>query len=350
MDDLGWQLFETCVSLKTGKIETKKPKLFQEFFFIIKNKKFARIFSRLTRSHIRSSRKENISGQIQWMWRFSRKMNIPIGLFAKKNFSIYRISCFTRLCLFIILLSCFHFVRNHEIFSIWSWNYFGKSRNTKQCSCIKIESLSQPDRLLNLLFVFGSHSGAWVSIIYFKNFWKVFGAVCGHLPLQLSKNGKWCGWWSRSWSPHQDQIISQVGKKQRQNIFSVLRIRIRDPVPFWPLDPGWIKNQDPDPGSESGTNNPDHISDTGSLETIFWVKILEFSDSDPGSGIENIRIWDPGWKIFGSGIRDKLPDPQHCLLSLIGVGSWSGSVSGFDSDSGAEMVAKKRKNMNGYIL
>ncbi len=30
--------------------------------------------------------------------------------------------------------------------------------------------------------------------------------------------------------------------------FSVLRIRIRDPVPFRPLDPGWVKNQDPDPG------------------------------------------------------------------------------------------------------
>ncbi len=29
---------------------------------------------------------------------------------------------------------------------------------------------------------------------------------------------------------------------------SVLRIRIGDPVPFWPLDPGWVKNQDPDPG------------------------------------------------------------------------------------------------------
>jgi hypothetical protein len=35
---------------------------------------------------------------------------------------------------------------------------------------------------------------------------------------------------------------------------------IRDPVPFWPLDPGWIKNQDLDPESESGTNNPDHSS------------------------------------------------------------------------------------------
>jgi hypothetical protein len=40
-------------------------------------------------------------------------------------------------------------------------------------------------------------------------------------------------------------------------------------------------------------NNPDHISK--SLETIFWVKILQFFDADPG------------WKKFGSGVRDKHP-------------------------------------------
>ncbi len=28
----------------------------------------------------------------------------------------------------------------------------------------------------------------------------------------------------------------------------VLRIRILDPVPFWPQDPGWVKSQDPDRG------------------------------------------------------------------------------------------------------
>ncbi len=38
---------------------------------------------------------------------------------------------------------------------------------------------------------------------------------------------------------------------------SVLRIRIRDPVPFWSRDPGWVESQHPDPGS--GMNNPDHI-------------------------------------------------------------------------------------------
>jgi hypothetical protein len=40
---------------------------------------------------------------------------------------------------------------------------------------------------------------------------------------------------------------------------------------FWvknALDPGWVKKQDPDPGS--GMNIPEHISEN--LETIFWVK------------------------------------------------------------------------------
>jgi hypothetical protein len=95
----------------------------------------------------------------------------------------------------------------------------------------------------------------------------------------------------------------------------VLRIRIRDP--------GWVKNQDPDPGC----NDPDHISE--SLETNFWVTILKFlmrirdeKNSDPGSWMEKIWIVDPGWKKFGSWILDgknfdtgsgiNLPDPQHC--------------------------------------
>ncbi len=45
-----------------------------------------------------------------------------------------------------------------------------------------------------------------------------------------------------------------------------------DPETFRPLDPGWVKNQDPDPGF--GMNILDHISKR--LETIFWDKILKF--------------------------------------------------------------------------
>jgi hypothetical protein len=40
----------------------------------------------------------------------------------------------------------------------------------------------------------------------------------------------------------------------------------------------------PDPGSGSGKNNPDHISE--SLKTIFLVKILKFFYVDPESGME----------------------------------------------------------------
>jgi hypothetical protein len=73
----------------------------------------------------------------------------------------------------------------------------------------------------------------------------------------------------------------------------VLRIRIRGLFDPWIRDPGWVKYQDP--GYGSGMNNKDHISE--SLETMFWVKILEFFDADPGR------------KKFGSGIN--IPDPQH---------------------------------------
>jgi hypothetical protein len=41
-------------------------------------------------------------------------------------------------------------------------------------------------------------------------------------------------------------------------------------------------------GSGSGMNDPYHI--TESLGTIFWVKILKFFDTDPGSRMEKIRI------------------------------------------------------------
>jgi hypothetical protein len=61
------------------------------------------------------------------------------------------------------------------------------------------------------------------------------------------------------------------------------------------MDPGWVKNQDPDPGSRPGMNISDHISE--SLETIFWVKNTDseswiFMTMDPGSEMEKIRIRD----------------------------------------------------------
>ncbi len=79
------------------------------------------------------------------------------------------------------------------------------------------------------------------------------------------------------------------------------------------LDPGWVKNKDPDPGSRLGMNIPDHISE--SVETIFLGKILKLfdTDADPDPGFGN--FFDPG-----SGIRDgknsdltgiHIPDSQH---------------------------------------
>jgi hypothetical protein len=56
-------------------------------------------------------------------------------------------------------------------------------------------------------------------------------------------------------------------------------------------------------GSGSGMNNPDHISE--SLETIFWVKILEILLCR--SWIRDRKIFDLGWKKFGSGIWNKHP-------------------------------------------
>jgi hypothetical protein len=63
------------------------------------------------------------------------------------------------------------------------------------------------------------------------------------------------------------------------------------------------KNQDPDPGTGSGMNNPGQISE--SLETNFWVKntVLKFFDADPGSRIQN--PFDPGSGTQGG----KKPDP-----------------------------------------
>jgi hypothetical protein len=97
---------------------------------------------------------------------------------------------------------------------------------------------------------------------------------------------------------------------------------------------GMGKNQDPDRGSRSGMNNPDHVSE--SLETIFGLKYLYslMRIRDPGwkkfgSGIEQIRIRegknsDPrsgmekfGSVPFGSGIRDKYPGSATLLCRML---------------------------------
>ncbi len=66
-----------------------------------------------------------------------------------------------------------------------------------------------------------------------------------------------------------------------------LVFRIRNRCLFDPRDPGW-------PGSGSGMNNRDPFFEC--LENFFGVKILKFFDADPGSLMERIQLWDPGWK------------------------------------------------------
>ncbi len=39
-----------------------------------------------------------------------------------------------------------------------------------------------------------------------------------------------------------------INPKKLDLLGAVWQIRIRDQVPLWPLDPGWVKSQDPDPG------------------------------------------------------------------------------------------------------
>ncbi len=75
--------------------------------------------------------------------------------------------------------------------------------------------------------------------------------------------------------------------RHKGQIIPVLRIRVRDPVTFRPLDPG------------SGMNRADHIS--GSLETIFWVRILKFFDADPDPGSFWPWIRDAKSSDLGSG-------------------------------------------------
>ena len=69
------------------------------------------------------------------------------------------------------------------------------------------------------------------------------------------------------------------------------------------------ESQHQDPGS--GIRDEQHGSYFLVLRNHFFaflgVKILTFFDQDPGSGMETVRIRDPGWKKVVSGIRDKHP-------------------------------------------
>jgi hypothetical protein len=67
-------------------------------------------------------------------------------------------------------------------------------------------------------------------------------------------------------------------------------------------------------------NNPDIISE--SLKTIFWVKYLNSLREIRDLGWKNS---DPGWKKFGSRIRDK--HPGSATLKYVLTGTWYKFVS-----------------------
>jgi hypothetical protein len=105
------------------------------------------------------------------------------------------------------------------------------------------------------------------------------------------------------------------------SFFSVLRIR--DPVPFCPLDPGL--------GMDKKNQDPDHISE--SVETIFWVKILKFLDADADPDSRSGNLFEPGsgirvGKKFGSGIRDKHSGSATLLFIIVNnfTSSYSDSI------------------------
>ncbi len=78
------------------------------------------------------------------------------------------------------------------------------------------------------------------------------------------------------------------------------------------------ESQHPDP--KSGIRDEQPGSYFLELRNLFFaffgVKILKFFDEDPGSGMETVRIRDPGWKKVGSGIRDKHPGSATLLQCI----------------------------------
>ena len=74
----------------------------------------------------------------------------------------------------------------------------------------------------------------------------------------------------------------------------VLRIRIRDPASFDPWDPGWEKNQDPDPDEYFGSYFRELRNNFLGYRTFIVLKFFHadansdpriFLTLDPGSGI-----------------------------------------------------------------
>jgi hypothetical protein len=104
-------------------------------------------------------------------------------------------------------------------------------------------------------------------------------------------------------------------------MFSVLLIRIRDPGSGAFLTSGSGIRDGKKSASRSGLRMNYPISYFLEIRNHFLLFFgLKYLNSlmriwDPGSGMETIRIRDPGWKKVGSGIN--IPDPPHCMFLYI---------------------------------
>ncbi len=90
----------------------------------------------------------------------------------------------------------------------------------------------------------------------------------------------------------------------KSHLLQVLRIRIRDLVPFWPPDPGsglGKKKQDSDPGWKKPGSYFRKLRNQ-----LFGLKYFNYL----------MRIRDPGWKKFGCGIRDGKNSDPGCLSRI----------------------------------
>jgi hypothetical protein len=94
-------------------------------------------------------------------------------------------------------------------------------------------------------------------------------------------------------------------------------------------DPGGVESQHPDPGSGIRRGKQPGSYFLG-LITIFVVFLgLKYLNS-------LMRIRDPGWRQFGSGIRDgkksdpgsgiTTPDPQHCFFTVLFITDYCAHV------------------------
>jgi hypothetical protein len=74
-------------------------------------------------------------------------------------------------------------------------------------------------------------------------------------------------------------------------------------------------------------------------------------NSDPGSGMEKIRILDPGWNKFGSEVRDKHPGSATliCRLDSVLVDVETALESSVDTQPKADALGRVIKVMQPWV-